>query len=280
MGIMDQRVLFSNAGSIADYSRQLLDFKADAATIAIASTDYLYLGSLLPLNHKFFEIETANAVVADVSVDIWYARSWVPAVDVIDYTTSAAGASLAQSGVIRWSTNRLKGWDSELDSSDVTGLTGTVINDMYWTRFSWSATLTATVAIKAVGQKFSSDADLYAEYPIFNNSVWLESWETGKTTWDEQHFIAADRIAKDLLKGGILKSKDQILDYELFNEASVHKVAEIIFSALGDAYVGSAKAARNNYLDAIKLRSFGLDKNRSGNLEEAERSIDVYRMQR
>lgn len=279
MGMLEQRVLFSNGGSLTDYSKELLDYKSGAPVLAITDTDYLYLGSLLPFNHKYFELGVVNDVASVVSVDIWWAKQWVPAVDVIDYT-SIGGKSLAQSGIIRWTTDRLKGWDNELDSEDVTGLTGTVINNMYWVRISWSATLKSTLTMKCIGQKYSKDSDLFAEYPILNNAAWMEEWESGKTSWDEQHWIAADRIAKDLLKGGWIFSKDQILDYELFNEASVQKTAEIIFSGLGDNYIETAKQARASYLSAIKLKRYNIDKNADGNVSSPERVFSTGYMYR
>src|SRR4051812_15153423 len=94
---LGQRVI-DNA---TDISVKVNDWRALTHTFAYTSGNYLYVGSEVPFNNLYFDIGTANAVTGTtVSAQIWWANSWNSAVDVIDETANANGASLAQSGRI------------------------------------------------------------------------------------------------------------------------------------------------------------------------------------
>jgi hypothetical protein len=231
------------------------------------------LALFLPFNHKYFDVGTVkNAVASSVSVEIWWANAWHAAVDILD-RTKLVSASLSQSEVIQWNTDRLKGWDRELDSSDVTGLTGTKIYNMYWARFSWNATLTSTMALQFIGPRFSSDSILFTYYPDLNNSQLMTSFESGKTEWFIQHFMAAEVIVRDLIRTGVIISPAQIMDHDRFTEAACHKVAEIIYQALGDAYKDNKAEARKMYKETMDLKLFNLDVTQDGSLQLEERGI-------
>ena len=268
--IKDQRIIFSDNGVLSDKSIDLNDYRLGTFIPGYTTgQDYLYIGSLLPFNHKYFDLGTLNAVAASVSVDIWWSNTWYPAVDILD-RTSVSGASLAQSGVIQWNTDRLKGWDRELDSADVTGLTGTTIYDMYWVRLSWDATLTAGTVLKFIGHKFSNDDQLYSYYPDLNQTGLKEAFDTGKTDWTEQHFQAAEIIIRDLIKQNVIRSGAQILDFEKFVEPSIHKVAELVYQALGDAYKDNKADARKIYKETMDMKYFNVDSNADGSLSGEE----------
>lgn len=278
--IINQRVIFSDNGTLSDISVEVNDFRSQAQVLpVVAAQDYIYIGSLLPFNHKWIQTSVVNDQASAMSVDIWWSRGWVAAVDLFDLTKSS-GVTLAQPGILRFTMNRLKGWDRELDSADVTGLTGTNINNYYWIRLSFSADLNAATALSYIGHKFSDDDDLYAYYPDLNNSVIQGRFEAGKTDWNEQHFMAAEIIIRDLRAKDIIFERDQILDYELFLEASVHKVAELIYWAFGSAYADHVTRARQLYTEAMNLKRFNLDINRDGQLTEAERFLSTRFMER
>lgn len=272
ISILEQRVLHQTS----DISLAMNNFRAGTYTFPYTVGQYLYIGSFLPFNNMFFEIGTPNAVAATVSVDIWYGQQWVPAVDIIDETSG-----LFNSGRIQWNTNINKGWDREQYSKDVTGLSvNSKIYNMYWLRMSWNATLTATMVLKFIGQKFASDAILYSHYPDLNNQLMRDSYDISntpgsKTTWDEQHYMAAEKIIADLKKRDIIKSQKQILDYTLFEEASCHALAKMAYTAFGQPYFDQLETAVKDYKDAMNPQFFNVDKNADGRLDDRERALST-----
>lgn len=265
-----QRILIDHSGSETDLSSDLNDFRAGVAIIPmLAASDYLYIGSTLPFNHRHFEVSTANDVTATVKVEIWWSGQWFEAVDVVDYTATS-GKSLAKAGIIQWSPNRLRGWSREQDSEMVTGISKTGIYDRYWARFSWSANLKATTALAFVGHKFSCDNDLESYYPDTAQSALKTSFETGKTTWDEQHFAAAEMIVRDLITRQEIVSANQIVNWSDFTEASCHKVAEIIYIGLGRAFDENRKLAMLQYDQCMSKAHQGLDLNGDGRQDAVE----------
>lgn len=271
-----QRIIFDSAGTEKDLSSDLNDPRSGVSVVPfLTATDFIYIGSILPFNHRHFEVSTANDVAATVKVEIWWANAWHDSVDVVDRTANASGKSLAQSGIISWSTNRLKGWDMEQDSDDVTGIAKAGIYDMYWVRISWNANLKSTTAIAFIGHKFSKDDDLVSYYPDMAQSSLLTSFETGKTSWDEQHFSAAEVIVRDLISKQVVSSGNQIIQWEDYIESSCHKVAEIVYIGLGRAFDENRKLARQQYDAAMNRKHNGLDLDGDGKLSVTEKFIQT-----
>jgi len=269
--LQQQRVIFSNDGVLSDLSVTLNDFRATTATIAYTTAeDYLVIGSDLPFNHRWIEVSTANDLAATVSVDIWFANAWHAAVDVQDETV-VSGVSLAQSGFITWSSDFVKGWDFEQRSSDIPLIATTDIYDMYWCRLKWSATLKATTALKYVGHKFSSDSDMYSVYPDLNSTNLKTMFASGKTTWADQCFMAAETILRDLKRQGVILSASQLMDPGLLKEASIHKTAELIYMGMGTKYIDIKREAASAYKAALDIRYFKIDRNADGKAEQTER---------
>jgi len=259
----EQRVLYQST----EISQEVNDFRAGTAAFSYTAGEYLYVGSILPFNNLYFEMGTVNAVTTVPSVDIWWGHTWRAAVDVIDETNG-----LKKNGRMQWRPELATGWDMEQYSSNVTGLPNTSrIYNLFWARLSWSNTMTSGTTIKYIGQKFSSDSILYSFYPDFNNSTIKTSFASGKTTWDEQHYMAAEHIIRDLKKRNIVKSRSQILDTDLLVDASCHKVAEIVYTAMGLPYFDHLKQAKEHYSEAINLRFFNTDLNHDSELSMRER---------
>lgn len=267
----DQRVLFSNNGTISDLTVNLNEFRSGTEVIDfVAAEDYIFIGSFLPFNHKQIDVSVANDTSTVASVDVWDGSSWNAAVDVIDRTDSS-GVSLAQDGVLSWTTDIDKSWGRERESTNVTGLSGTKIFDMYWIRLSWSADWNALTALQFVGQKFSVDADIYAYYPDLNDSNLQGAFASGKTDWNDQHYIAAQRIVRDLKKNNSILSGDQILDFDMFEEISIHAVAMVVYWGLGQ--YDQHDKAKAQYENALKVGFLNLDRDLDGRLEPVERTL-------
>jgi len=268
-----ERVIFSDNGVLKDYTNELNCFTSKTALIDFtASADYLFIGSDLPFNNKYFYVSTVNDVASIASVDYWDGTQWVASIDIVD-ETSTGGKSFAQSGHINFVIDQLKtSWscdDTHLMTSS--GLETLKIYGLYWIRVKFSVTLKVTTALQYVGQKFSEDSDLGGFYPELTLANTMKQFLTGKTNWNDQHFIASDNVCRDLQVKGIIKNRNQILNWRIFTEAAIHKVAEIVFLAFGDDFKDNRKAAQEYYNQALKTITPQIDRNNNAILDQDEK---------
>jgi hypothetical protein len=275
---MQNRVIFSDNGTLTDYSVELSTFTEE--TVSLATTtgeDYLYIGSDLPFNHKYFLIETANEDAAAVTIEYWDGNAWIEAVDVLD-STKSTGASMGKNGHIQYSFDDDKtSWGAD-DAEDITGISTLHIENLFWLRLSWSASIDFT--LRYIGHRFSADADLATYYPELSKSAVKAQFASGKTDWDHQTLAAANEIIRDLKIKRIVLSPNQILDWRKFRTASIHKLAELIFNAFGDDYVNNLQASRAYYVEAMNQVYFDIDANRNAKLDRSERSFSSGFMKR
>lgn len=282
VNLTDQRVIYNDGSTLTDVSLEVNSFREGSFTLSF-NNDFIYIGSVLPFNHKYFDMgATVNAVSAVVNVELWSGSGsgWKTAVDIID-ETDVSGVSLAQDGNIRFKPDRNDfTWTKEQDSFDVTGLETTNIYDMYWCRFSWDAVLTPSIIINNIGHLFSDDNALFSEYPELQTSALFSQWESGKTSWEEQHFISAESIIRDLVSKHIILKADQMLEPETFQAASIHKCARIIFGGLGPAYEDRQKAAGQAYHQSLNLSRFNVDTNANAINDNVDKLATTGRMSR
>jgi len=254
------RVLFNNT----EITKQIERLDTTNYAMTCTTTDYIYIASDFPFNHLFFKLGTTkNAIASAMTIEYWGSSKWNEVVELRDETNG-----LFTDGFVEFTPNKNEGWSSEELSSTV-GLT-TVLYDKFWVRISFSVNLTAAVSLSYLGHKFSDDSDLFAEYPIFNNSDFLTAFQAAKTTWEEQHIKAAEMIALDLTKKSVIIAKEQILERRKFITASVCKVAEIIYTAFGNDYTEQKKAAREAYYQRLDLSQYSIDSNGDGILSPSE----------
>jgi hypothetical protein len=269
--LFDQRVIFSDNGVLTDISIDINDYRSGSFTLPfVAGQDYLFIGTFLPFNHRYFDIGTANNVASTIIIEAWDGKDFSPVVDILDQTRAGA-VSFAQDGFIRWSSSNSQVWRRELESTVVPGLSGTNIPSFFWVRLQFSTSLLSTTSINFIGSKFSKDSQLFSYYPDLNNTSLMAAFASGKTSWEEQHFIAADQIIFELKRKNLILSGDQLLDYELFLEPSVHKVAELIYSGLGQSFEDKRKAAEYKYILTLDQGYLRIDSNGDGKLAENER---------
>lgn len=271
--LLNNRVIFSDNGVIDDISNEMSDINTGSKVLpVVAAQDYLFIGSELPFNHRYVSVSVANDVVSAVSVDLWDGIQWVAAVDVQDFTSSG-GVTLAQSGHIMWCLHPNNQWmkdDTNYNSETITGLSDARIFGLYWARLSFSVNLKATTAIKYMGHKFAEDIDLKNRYPDLIRTTVLAQFATGKTNWEEQHVLAAESIIRDLKAKKVMISANQILDYRLFTEAAVYRLAEFIFTGLGRDYNEIRKEAEIKYNKAVSIGNYHLDDNQDARLTIGE----------
>lgn len=265
--IHSQRVLHNTN----DVSVAVNDFRSAAYTFAYATGDYLYIGCECPFGNLWFDVATANDVTAACAVQYWDGTRWVDAVDVMD-ETAAGGKSLAQSGRISWNVNRRStGWNIMERSTDITELASTNIYDRYWMRFAWSATLKPTTAVTYIGQRFHTDAVLFSYYPDLRSPSLMDAYESGKTDWNEQAYMSAEVIVRDLVNRAVITSRGQILDCAVFVAASCHRCAEIVYRGVdASAETARVKAARLAYDEAMP-KVYRVDTDNDGDLKPVEK---------
>lgn len=281
--LRDNRVLFKRQGTIKDLSPLLSNIHGDSIPFDYSVNDFLYIASYLPFNHRHISVESPNSTTASLSVDIWNGETWVPALDIVD-ETAVNGAALGTDGKISFVPDPDRaGWCQD-DTKDMIGSgieAGPKIFGLYWARLSWSATLELTTALSYVGHKFSEDSALEAEYPDLARASLKDGWKTGKIDWEEQTLLAAEYIVQHL-KGPkySIVSPDQIMEPDVFEKASVHRTAMIIFKGLGQDYESQLAEASKAYNSAIDVRQFEIDLNRNGSKEPAEKEIKGTRLYR
>jgi len=259
VSLISQRVFHGTT----DISVAVSDFRVGTYALTYTAGQYIYIGTPTPFTNLWVEMSTAaSSSVGAPTVQMWWAQSWTNAVDVIDQTSG-----MTESGRISWATDRLKGWNFEQESTTV-GLTGTAVYNRYWVRISWGSSFTAGMAF--IGQKFSSDTILQSMYPDLLQPQIISGFKSGKTNWDEQHFMAAEAIIRDLRKRSFIKERGQILDWSVFEEASAHKVAELVYMAFGLAYKDQADNARRRYEAEIASRLLVIDETMDGHVDYQE----------
>jgi hypothetical protein len=263
------RIFFKDGAGISELTNKLNKYKSGTSVLSITDTDALYVATDFPLNNFYVKMgEVLNEESSVMSISYWSGSSWVPTVNLNDYTSS-----FSESGFIEFTPNRQQSWGMSNSSSDgqfIPGLSAITVYDKYWIKIEFSATLSAGIELDWVGSLFTDDEDLFSEYPIFNDGNFLASFEAGKTTWQEQHVRAAEIIIADLIRKKVVMGREQILDRKKFIDASISKVAEIILNSFGNDYLEQRKAAKEEYSRRLDLGQYSTDLNNDGILDPTD----------
>lgn len=272
--LVNNRVILKKGGVLTDITADANDYISGVVAFDLAPGDALFLGSDLPFNHRYFKVVTANSAASKIQMSYWTNAQWTNAVDMFDLT-SVGGKTLAQSGIIAW-TPDIQGlqWGYTWQTSAITDLASLKIYNLWWARITVTDQLSAGTQIGFIGHKFSEDEDLFSEYPEFNQSAFYKvfSSEAGKADWSRQAFVAAEYIIQDLRDRGVVTNAGQILDWRVFRHASVHKIAEMIFRALGDDYKDKLARATAAYRLAKDIKAFDVDVNKTAIPDESDES--------
>jgi hypothetical protein len=268
---MNYRALFSDNGTLSDFSVALNEYSTKTKLFDYTTAqDALYLGARVPFNHLYFKLSSLNLVASTMTVQYWNGSSWESAVELFDETQG-----FTQSGFMQFTPNKNVSW-MIADSANVTGITSATIYDRYWIKITFSATMTGTTALDWIGNLFSDDQDLAAEYPDLARSTVMTSFAAGKTSWQEQSVKAAAVLVQDLINKGVLKNGSQILDWREFTLASVQKTAEIIFHAFGDDYVDQEISARKEYNERLSKAFYRIDRNENAKEDPEEETFEGF----
>lgn len=263
------RVFFKTGSTVSEITKEIGRYKSETYLLTFSAGDYLYISTDFPLNHFYVKIgDVVNLETAALSIDYWSNEDWKPVVNINDYTDA-----FSNSGFIEFTPDRDENWtldDTNDNGNFIDGLEDIVVYDQYWTRIKVNNNLTSGIELQFIGNIFSDDEDLYAEYPIFDDAEFLSCFDSGKTDWQEQHAKAAELMIQDLKRKKVILGAEQILDRDILRPASVCKVAEIIYKAFGKDYTDQLADARIEYGKRIDLSQFIVDKNNNAIKEHKE----------
>jgi len=282
---MNFRSIFSDNGTLIDMSTELDNYHSETKVIPfVAAEDYIYVGSRFPFNSFYLKQSVVNDQSSVMSVSYWDGSNWYAAVDIID-GTSVNGVTLAQDGIISFVPDKNRNWlwaDTIRSSGteEITGLGDAVIYDHYWIRVSFSVDLLATTALSWMGHLFSDDDALLTEYPVFSNQDLKDSFDSGKSSWEEQSVAASKKIINHLISKNVINSGNQILDYSKLEMANVQRTATIVFGGMGDSYRDDLSAAMIEYKRLISKGEFYLDMNNNARVDPGETKMVIGRMYR
>lgn len=266
---MNKRFLYLDNSTISDWTPALNNYKTGSKTMPfVAGQHALLIGSRLPFNHFYVKLANSNNHISNIQVSYWSSNGWQSVVETVDETSA-----FANSGFVSFTPKKEVAWHREEYSNKIPELSNVIIYDYFWLKIEFSHDLHVNTTIDWIGNIFSDDNDLGAEFPDLIRSSVLTSYQAGKTNWQEQHVKAAELIEQDLINRGIIDGTESILDREWYKSASVQKVAELIFGAFGDDYVDQRTLARDEYKLRLVKRLARVDKNNNAIEDVFERKI-------
>jgi hypothetical protein len=269
------RIFYKKNSGLKDISKQLANYIGESVLFDYKLNDYLYIASDIPFTGFFFDLSEFNDVTANTIIEIYNGDEWVSAVDIQDETNG-----LKNNGYLRFSPDIDDDWGMVKSSKEIIELNTLNIYYKYWARISFDAELLATTELKYIGHMFCNDGELALEYPDLMLTSTLNNFENGKTTWQPQAIRATDIVIRDIVNIGVIESGSQIFDYRDYSDATIHKLAEIIFNSFGDAYRDQSQAARQEYQARLNRRLHKVDRNKNAIKEPFENNTDTGFMKR
>lgn len=270
---MSREKLCINFNNI-DYSLPMSDFIRRDTTLNILTTDYFYVGFDKPLNQFFFSLNTPNTLNTTITtVEQYNGTTWNNVDNLEDNTYG-----LSESGYICWE-------QFDCDTKCVKTTIG--LDTKYWYRFSFSEDITVT--FNAIGVLFSSDADVYIEYPILDNPKYKTSVSGNTENYTNIHVQVRDYILSDIRSTGINKYTEgetakcayfkQITEFDLFNLEEVRFAARMLAMSMiyyklsdsvDDRWQIDAERYKAEYLRAFNVAFMSIDKNDDGKQDVCE----------
>ena len=270
--MQNTRIVFIDGSNVTDITPTVGDYNnQDVPLSFVAGQSKLLIGSRAPFNHIYMKLgSTLNTENATMKVSYWDGLKFVEFVDVNDRTEA-----LKKDGFVYVTPDKDKLWtldDTDNENNDQLEqlFNGLVIYDRFWMQIEFDIDLTANVDLSWIGQIFSNDSDLESKYPNLNDSRMKEGFKVGKTTWEEQHVLAAQEIVDDLIDSFTIKHKQEILDPAQLKTASVHKVASIILTPFGQDYRDDRDDANRLYRSSLNKLKPRVDLNGDGRLNPRE----------
>lgn len=257
------RAIYRDNGTLVDRSIALQNDDSIPFEI-VAAEDQLYIGQYMPFNNLYLEIATPNTNVSSVDVEYWTGSSnaFVGAVDILD-GTSVNSISCAQSGVIQFEPDRDESnWSRTVETQDTSNgipeLNAVQIYNLYWMRLVFDADFSVGTTLRRIGYKFTTDEFLESIDPEIN--LYLNSWETGKTDWNEQILVASQLVIADMKRRGLISHPGMVLRFDDVALATAYRTLMLIYAKLGEAFVGPKQDAMRNFRELMDIKRFTIDK--------------------
>jgi hypothetical protein len=235
--------VYKKSGStFTDLTVDITDYySAGTAVNIVSATDNLYIGSRMPFNSKYFKVDVAPSPA--VTVDIQYYAGNTDEFKPISSSEDRT-KNLSQSGLLAFVPDRDYGIVRD-DTENIDELNTLNHYGMYWYKLVFSAD--TDFILGWIGEIFSSDNDLGAQYPDLNRSSVKTAFKTGKTDWEEQAKDAAEEIYRDLISRKDIVDPAQLLETRELRLTSVVKTAQIIYTGLGQDFEAQAQRASDKY---------------------------------
>ena len=280
ISINDQRVLIVKPAGIDDITKDVNQLLSGTAQISLAATtDYIYFGSFLPFNQKYFDFSLGNGTVASLKIEVYDGSVWQQSQDIIDYTENL-GAPFSRSGTVQFNVEDDESYGVIGNSDEIPELSNyKEIYSKSWVRFSFDQDV--TFSLRYIGSKFASHADFVGEYPLLRNEALLNAWEENKTTWKNELIKASEYVIQDLKKRKIIVERSQVVEASVLFEPTIHRAAMTVFSGLGvKNYMEEYKNASESYLSSMDLDKFEQDANGNGQKDRFEQFVSTSRASR
>lgn len=265
------RVLRKAGVTISDLSYDNQDEASKPTLDLLTATDCLLVGMQYPFNNFFLNIDTPNTLASILTLEYWDGSNWVPAVDVLD-GTSSAGVSLAKSGHILFSLDRTKtGWQKVTDptqGSHPSELDNLKIYDLYWLRVSFNADLDVLTKLQELGFAFTTGDKLKsikAEVDKF-----LPAFKTGKTNWIPEIMTASKMMVTEFKKAGLVLGAQQVVRLDDFWLPATYKALWLIYNSLGPAYAETATQLASQFHSSMNVNNITVDENQNGQPDPSE----------
>jgi hypothetical protein len=256
------RLLRKDDSVVSDYSLDNQDDSLEFNAELIVGEDAFYLGKRMRFNNFFVHLGTANASSVNMKVSLWDGSEFVEANDVLD-----ASKGLKQSGVVQFAPDENQVWQIE-DTDDIAELSDYNIDNMYWIKIEFDASVDAGTTIKEIGYAFTTsqqlkqiDACVDDYLSHFNQSDWIP-----------QIMLASLELAIDLKARGLIVDEGQIIRFDDFSLAAAYKSIELIYFNLGPDFDERRKIIINKYKHSLKTRRMTIDLDGDGQEDTTERN--------
>lgn len=282
---MKRRIIYNDNGQHIDLTGSLNDYHSGSYSFNIvASQDTIFIGSILPFNS--FNVEfgnTKNAIDSTLQIRLWDGNSWEDVAEVIDSTKSNS-ATFALNGHVKFIPNKNKTWNKDdtvysNGNEFISGLGTTIIYDQYWCAVSFSNSLTSSLDVNWIGAVYSDDTAMKVLFPDLVRTE-VMSIVSDSTNFNSQHVMSAKIIEKDLIAKDLIVSKDQLLDKDDLELASIYKTAELVFNSLGDDYKDDATKSEKKYWSRLNNAFPKVDRNANATLDDQEKKPAQSRLYR
>jgi len=266
------RVIDGDDGVLTDLSVNNQDETLTLPLDLVAAEDYIYVAQHFPFNNFWMQIDTANSVATTISIEYWAGQGsgWKAAKDILDGTT-LAGVPLARSGVVQFSPDQKYNWHRINDTQNEpqpAGLETLEIYNVYWLRFKYVLDLSGATALKRLAYAFTQTQQLDNIDTQINQ--FQDSFQTGKTDWDDEIYTASIQVVNDLKRRGLITHYGQVLRFEDVTMAADIKTLILIYKNLGPGFRVKLDDARLEYQSALDVGRFTFDKNSNAFTDQGE----------